>query len=91
MSKFTNVHDLLISYQNQHRKIPAKGVYASRERREELQASHIRKLRRKRKRSVGKSNKLGFRLSAEIRAAMICEANFLAMVFRESRNNFRGK
>ncbi|WP_241597540.1 hypothetical protein [Rosenbergiella epipactidis] len=91
MAKFTNVHDLLVSYQGQYRKIPAKGVYASKERRDELQASHARKVHRKRKRSVGKSNKLGFRFSAEIRTAMICEANFLAMVCRESKNNFRGK
>lgn len=85
MAKFTNVHDLLAAYQKQGRKIPAKGVYASKQRRDEVQAAHTRKVMRKRWRSVGKSNKFGFRVTAEMRVAMICEMNFWALVCRSNR------
>lgn len=85
MPKFTNVHDLLTAYQKQARKVPAKGVYASKQRRDEVQAAHARKVIRQRKRSVGKSNKLGFRRRAETTAALICEMNFFALVCRSSR------
>ena len=87
MAKFTDVHDLLTAYQKQARKIPAKGVYASRRRQIEVQAAHARKVMRKRRRSVGKSNKLGFRLTAEIRVALICDMNFWALVCRSNRQN----
>ncbi|MDI3219637.1 hypothetical protein [Klebsiella michiganensis] len=40
---------------------------------------------RQRKRSVGKSNKLGFRRRAENTAALICEMNFWALVCRSNR------
>lgn len=53
MAKFTDVHDLLTAYQKQARKIPAKGVYASKQRQKEVQAAHTRKVMRQRKRSVG--------------------------------------
>lgn len=76
MAKFTDVHDLLTAYQKQARKVPAKGVYASKQRRDEVQSAHTRKVMRQRKRSVGKSNKLGFRSRAETTAAIICEMNF---------------
>ncbi|WP_319733772.1 hypothetical protein [Cronobacter malonaticus] len=78
MAKFTDVHDLLSAYQKQARKIPPKGVYASRHRQVEVNAAHVRKLMRKRRRSVGKSNKLGYRLTAEMRVALICDMNLRA-------------
>lgn len=87
MAKFTDVHDLLTAYQKQARKVPAKGVYASKKRRDEVQAAHARKVIRKRKRSVGKSNKLGGRRRAEVLAALICEMNFWALVCRSNRKN----
>lgn len=85
MAKFTDVHDLLTAYQKQAQKIPAKGVYASKQRRDEVQAAHTRKVLRQRKRSVGKSNKLGGRRKAEVLAAMICDMNFGALVCRSKR------
>ncbi|HAY4529105.1 TPA: hypothetical protein JZ950_000302 [Escherichia coli] len=87
MPKFTDVHDLLTAYQKQARKVPAKGVYASKQRRDEVQAAHARKIIRQRKRSVGRSNKLGGRRRAEVLAALICEMNFLALVCRSNRKN----
>ncbi len=87
MSKATDVHDLLIAYQKQARKIPPKGVYASRHRQVEVNAAHVRKLMRKRRRSVGKSNKLGYRFTAEMRVALICDMNFWALVCRSNRVN----
>lgn len=87
MAKFTDVHDLLTAYQKQARKIPPKGVYASKQRQQEVQAAHTRKVMRQRKRSVGKSNKLGFRRRAETTAALICEMNFWALVCRSNRKN----
>ncbi len=85
MGKSTDVHDLLSTYQKQARKIPAKGVYASKQRRDEVQAAHVRKVMRQRNRSVGKLNKLGFRRRAETTAAIICEMNFWALVCRSNR------
>ncbi|WP_171882660.1 hypothetical protein [Klebsiella quasipneumoniae] len=85
MTKFTDVHDLLAAYQKQARKVPPKGIYASKQRRDEVQAAHTRKVMRQRKRSVGKSNKLGFRRRAETTAALICEMNFWALVCRSNR------
>ncbi|ARB21556.1 hypothetical protein ACPEGK_28630 [Klebsiella sp. K794] len=85
MTKYTDVHDLLTAYQKQARKIPAKGVYASRQRQAEVQAAHTRKIMRKRRRSVGKSNKLGYRFTAEMRVALICDMNFWALVCRSNR------
>ncbi|EMH4161633.1 hypothetical protein RJ498_000848 [Pluralibacter gergoviae] len=82
MAKSTDVHDLLTAYQKQARKIPAKGVYASRHRQVEVNAAHVRKLMRKRRRSVGKSNKLGGRFTAEMRVGLICDMNFWALVCR---------
>ena len=87
MAKSSDVHDLLTAYQKQARKIPAKGVYASRRRQIEVQAAHARKVMRKRRRSVGKSNKFGFRLTAEMRVAMICEMSFIASFCRSNRQN----
>lgn len=87
MAKFTDVHDLLTAYQNQARKVPAKGVYASKQRRNEVQAAHARRVIRQRKRSVGKSNKIGGRRRAEVMAALICEMNFWALVCRSNRKN----
>jgi len=87
MSNATDVHDLLVAYQKQARKIPPKGVYASRHCQVEVNAAHVRKLMRKRRRSVGRSNKLGFRLTAEIRVALICDMNFWALVCRSNRKN----
>lgn len=87
MTKSTDVHDLLTAYQKQARKIPAKGVYASRHRQVEVQAAHTRKLMRKRRRSVGKSNKLGCRFTAEMRVGLICDMNFWALVCRSNRRN----
>ncbi|KKF70215.1 hypothetical protein [Citrobacter amalonaticus] len=87
MAKFTDVHDLLNAYQKQARKVPAKGVYASKQRRDEVQAAHARKIIRQRKRSVGKSNKLGGRRRSEVLAALICEMNFWALVCRSNRKN----
>ncbi|WP_380238582.1 hypothetical protein [Klebsiella michiganensis] len=85
MTKSTDVHDLLTAYQKQVRKIPAKGVYDSRQRQAEVQAAHTRKIMRKRRRSVGKSNKLGCRFTAEMRVALICDMNFWALVCRSNR------
>ena len=85
MGKSSDVHDLLIAYQKQARKIPAKGVYATRQRQEEVNAAHARKIMRKRRRSVGKSNKLGCRFTAEIRVALICDMNFWAQICRSNR------
>lgn len=87
MAKFTNVHDLLSAYQKHARKVPAKGVNASKQRRDEVRAAHTRKVMRKRRRSVGKSNKFGFRVTAEMRVGMICEMNFLALVCRSNLKN----
>lgn len=87
MAKFTDVHDLLNAYQKQARKVPAKGVYASKQRRDEVQAAHARKIIRQRKRSVWKSNKLGGRRRSEVLAALICEMNFWALVCRSNRKN----
>ncbi|EOE5646359.1 hypothetical protein ACKJVH_004023 [Cronobacter sakazakii] len=87
MAKFTDVHDLLTAYRKQARRIPAKGVYASKQRRQEVQAAHKRKVMRQRRRSVGKANKLGFRRRAEITAALIGEMNFWALVCRSNRKN----
>jgi hypothetical protein len=87
MAKSSDVHDLLTAYQQQARKIPAKGVYASRHRQQEVQAAHTRKVLRQRKRSAGKSNKLGYRLTAEMRVALICDMNFWALVCRSNRQN----
>lgn len=87
MAKSSDVHDLLIAYQKQARKIPAKGVYASRQRQVEVNAAHVRRLERKRRRSVGKSNKLGYRFTAEMRVALICDMNFWALVCRSNRKN----
>ncbi len=89
MAKSSDVHDLLSAYQKQARKIPPKGIYASRRRQVEVQAAHTRKIMRKRRRSVGKSNKLGFRLTAEMRVALICDMNFWALVCRSNRQNAR--
>lgn len=86
MAKSTDVHDLLTAYQKQARKIPVRGVYASRHRQVEVNAAHVRKLMRKRRRSVGKSNKLGYRFTAEMRVALICDMNFWALVCRSNRN-----
>ncbi|WP_223565507.1 hypothetical protein [Pantoea sp. OVA07A] len=85
MAKSSDVHDLLSAYQKQARKIPAKGVYATRQRQEAVNAAHARKVRRKRRRSVGKSNKLGCRFTAEMRVALICDMNFWALVCRSNR------
>ncbi|HED5888898.1 TPA: hypothetical protein R5S02_004118 [Salmonella enterica] len=85
MAKASDVHDLLTAYQQQARKVPAKGVYASKQRRDEVQAAHVRKLTRKRRRSVGKSNKFGCRFTAEMRVALICDMNFWALVCRSNR------
>lgn len=85
MAKSSDVHDLLSAYQKQARKIPAKGVYATRQRQEEVNAAHARKIMRKRRRSVGKSNKLGCRFTAEIRVALICDMNFWALICRSNR------
>jgi len=85
MAKSSDVHDLLIAYQKQARKVPAKGVYASKQRQQEVQAAHTRKIMRKHQRSVGKSNKLGCRFTAEMRVALICEMNFWALVCRSNR------
>ncbi|WP_370443323.1 hypothetical protein AB9D58_16195 [Klebsiella michiganensis] len=85
MAKSSDVHDLLTAYQKQARKMPAKGVYSSKQRREEVQAAHTRKVLRQRRRSVGKSNKLGERRRAEVLTAMICEMNFWALVCRSNR------
>ncbi len=87
MAKSSDVHELLSAYQKQAKKIPPKGVYASRHRQVEVNAAHVRKLMRKRRRSVGKSNKLGYRLTAEIRVALICDMNFWALVCRSNRQN----
>lgn len=87
MAKSSDVHDLLSAYQKQARKIPEKGVYASRHRQVEVQAAHVRKIMRKRRRSVGKSNKLGCRFTAEMRVALICDMNFWALVCRSNRQN----
>ncbi len=87
MTKSTDVHDLLTAYQKQARKIPAKGVYASRHRQVEVNAAHVRKIMRKRRRSVGKSNKLGCRFTAEMRVGLICDMNFWALVCRSNRQN----
>lgn len=87
MAKFTDVHDLLTAYQKQARKIPPKGVYASKQRQQEVQAAHTRKVMRQRKRSAGKSNKIGGRRRAEVLAALICEMNFWALVCRSNRKN----
>lgn len=87
MAKSTDVHDLLTAYQQQARKIPAKGVYASKQRQQEVQAAHTRKVLRQRRRSVGQSNKLGCRRRAEVLAAMICDMNFWALVCRSNRQN----
>ncbi|WP_154987693.1 hypothetical protein [Klebsiella michiganensis] len=89
MAKSTDVHDLLSAYQKQARKIPANGAYASRHRQVEVNAAHVRKLMRKRRRSVGKSNKLGCRFTAEMRVALICDMNFWALVCRSNRQNDR--
>jgi len=88
-AKSSDVHDLLTAYQKQARKIPPKGVYASRHRQVEVNTAHVRKLMRKRRRSVGKSNKLGYRLTAEMRVALICDMNFWALVCRSNRTNAR--
>lgn len=85
MAKSSDVHDLLTAYQKQARRIPAKGVYASKKRRIEVQAAHERKVMRRRRRSVGRSNKIGYRLTAEMRVAMICDMNFWALVCRSNR------
>ncbi|EEE0105042.1 hypothetical protein KGK69_000372 [Salmonella enterica] len=85
MAKSTDINDLLTAYQKQARKIPAKGVYASKQRQIEVQAAHARKVMRQRRRSVGKSNKLGCRITAEMRVALICEMNFWALVCRSNR------
>ena len=85
MGKSTDVHDLLVAYQKQAKKIPAKGVYSSRKRQLEVQAAYIRKLTRKRRRSVGRSNKNGFRFTAEMRVSLICDMNFWALVCRSNR------
>ncbi|EBE4782536.1 hypothetical protein FHK17_24865 [Salmonella enterica] len=87
MAKSTDVRDLLTAYQKQARKIPAKGVYASRQRQIEVQAAHTRKVMRQRRRSVGKSNKLGYRFTAQMRVAVICDMNFWALVCRSNRKN----
>lgn len=87
MAKFTDVHDLLSAYQKQARKVPAKGVYASKQRQTEVNAAHVRRLMRKRSRSVGRSNKLGCRFTAEMRVAMICDMNFWALICRSNRQN----
>lgn len=85
MAKSSDVHDLLTAYQQQARKIPAKGVYASRHRQIEVNAAHIRKIMRKRRRSTGKSNKLGYRFTAEMRVVLIFDMNFWALVCRSNR------
>lgn len=87
MAKSSDVHDLLTAYQKQARKIPAKGVYASRQRQIEVQAAHTRKVMRQRRRSVGKSNKLGCRFTAQMRVEMICDMNFWALVCRSNHQN----
>jgi hypothetical protein len=53
----------------------------------EVQVAHARKLMRKRRRSVGKSNKLGCRFTAEMRVELICDMNFWALVCRSNRQN----
>ncbi|HHE2249612.1 hypothetical protein [Citrobacter freundii] len=40
---------------------------------------------RKRRRSAGKSNKPGYRFTAEMRVALICDMNFWALVCRYNR------
>ena len=79
MAKSTDVHDLLTAYQKQARN------YSSRQRQIEVQAAHTRKLMRKRRRAVGKSNKFGCRFTAEMRVALICDMNFWALVCRSNR------
>lgn len=62
-------------------------VFASRHRKVEVNAAHVRKIMRKRRRSVGKSNKLGCRFTAEMRVGLICDMNFWALVCRSNRQN----
>lgn len=89
--KFSCVHDLVVAHGKQIKKVPAKGVYATAQRRKEVQNAHARKVIRSKKRSVGKSNKLGCRRSAEGMAYVIAEANFSAMICRQNRQSQAAK
>ena len=77
MTKSTDVHDLLTAYKKQAEKYQRK-VFTHQNNDSRKCNRRTRKVMRQRKRSVGKSNKLGFRRRAETTAALICaEMNFL--------------
>ena len=84
MAKVSFIHQLQAAYMAQVRRIPAKGVYASKERQMEVQAAHSRKFMRQAARSVGKSNKLGFRRRVQTTVEIMCENDFWAVLCRSN-------
>lgn len=87
MSKATTINELSISYRKQRNAFTMRGrsVYKDHDRWLEIVRAQHRRVWRKMRRSVGKSNKLGFRATAPGRVAAMCEADIWAAICRNNR------
>ncbi|MDK9607086.1 hypothetical protein [Lelliottia wanjuensis] len=87
MSKATTIENLAQAYSKQRRALTlrARTVYSDKYRWLEVVGAQHRRVSRKMRRSVGKSNKLGFRATASGRVAAMCEVDMWAQICR--RNN----
>lgn len=87
MSKSTTINELSKAYAIQREALirSARSVYKDKERWLEVVRAQNRRVRRKWRRSVGKSNKLGFRATASGRVAAMNEVDMWALIVR--RNN----
>ncbi|HEY2452848.1 MAG TPA: hypothetical protein VGI71_09545 [Scandinavium sp.] len=87
MSKATAIEKLAQAYSKQRRAltIRSRTVYADKDRWLEVCGAQNRRVRRKWRRSVGKSNKLGFRSTASGRVAAMCEADMWSQICRNNR------
>ncbi|WP_438436640.1 hypothetical protein [Kluyvera georgiana] len=89
MSKATTINKLSMSYRNQRSALTmrSRSIYKDNDRWLEVVAAQNRRVWRKWRRSVGKSNKLGFRATASGRVAAMCEADMWAAIIRNNRRN----
>lgn len=87
MSKATTINKLSISYRKQRNALTlrARSVYKDPDRWLEVVRAQHRRVWRKMRRSVGKSNKQGFRSTAPGRVAAMCEADMWAAICRNNR------
>lgn len=87
MSKATTINKLSMAYRKQGYALTmrARSVYKDNSRWLEVAGAQNRRVLRKLRRSVGKSNKLGFRATALRRVAAMCEADIWAAICRNNR------